>query len=99
MNNESPLSLRGPVITFDGLQQIVFVGEACDAKLCHTSLLEGRSFHKSVSHLLIFFSGSLTSLTPQNENSRNIVNVFFPGKLQVKRKWSSGIGDNFTARN
>lgn len=63
---------------------------------CATSLLGGRSFHKSVSHFLIFFSGSLT---PQNESSRNTVNVFFPGKLQVKRKWPSGTGDKLTARN
>lgn len=69
VNNESSL----PVITFEGLQQIS-VGQACDAKLC---LLRG-SFHKPVSDFLIF---SNSSLTPQNESSRNIVNGLFAGKL------------------
>lgn len=87
------------MITFDGLQQIIFVGQACDAKLCHASLLGGRSFLKSVSYFLIIFSGNLTSLTPRNESSRNSVNAFFAGKLQVKRKWPAGTGDKLTARN
>ncbi|KAI1237635.1 hypothetical protein IHE44_0013718 [Lamprotornis superbus] len=80
----------GPQLAQDVPEQIVLMGQACDAKLCHTCLLGGKSFHKSVSYFLTF---SNVSLTPQNESSRNIVNVFFAGKLQVKRKWPSGTGD------
>lgn len=86
------------MITFDGLQEIVFMGQACGAKLCHTCLLGGRSFHKSVSYFLTF-SNEKASLTPQNESSRNIVSVFFTEKLQVKRKWTSGTADKLIVRN